>query len=388
MASDISNNSSVTDVGQLWKNAVLRYESIVKNRHDGSNVDKFRSLVYNSLVPIQKLGGIVAQATKATFPPSEAIFAAVRYLINVANTVSGGYDKVTSFFEDLDSYLNQLKVLEHNIPPLPELQKAITEVFASVLNLCGICAKYVKKKRIAIIMRNLITRDDSDLRAAYDTFHQMVRREQGVVRNAILAGVEELKRNNRVVGDEIKGNVALTQTIAKDAKTLLRHAVDTGRVTQGLETAQESDGILTWLSSLDFHEKQRAVFAKHQDGTGNWLLNTRQFQDWFSSKENSVLWCPGIAGAGKSVMMSMVVNHVDEQTESIVRQIAEQRKPMPQVVKIFRDKHAEKRRYPTTDERISLIESLCGLFKKTFIFVDALVLVSPFKNHFASPFAN
>jgi ankyrin repeat domain-containing protein 50 len=59
-------------------------------------------------------------------------------------------------------------------------------------------------------------------------------------------------------------------------------------------TALERDDILATLSPLDFHEKQNDVFANHHLGTGQWLLNTDQFQKWFTGKETSVLWCPGI----------------------------------------------------------------------------------------------
>lgn len=81
-----------TDVGAMWKAAVDRYEDTTKfkiqslagaisvdeilgqiheretkfttHRHDGSKLDKFRTLVRNSLVPIAMLGDIVAKATK------------------------------------------------------------------------------------------------------------------------------------------------------------------------------------------------------------------------------------------------------------------------------------------------------------------------------------
>lgn len=62
--------------------------------------------------------------------------------------MSADYDKITDFFEDLNMYLSQLKVLEGDIPPIPELKIAVMEVLSSVLVLCGICAKYVKTKRI------------------------------------------------------------------------------------------------------------------------------------------------------------------------------------------------------------------------------------------------
>lgn len=68
--------------------------------------------------------------------------------LQTANAVSADYDKIAGFFEDLDSYLSRLKILEHKIPPIAELKEALTEVFTSVLVLCGIWAKYVKMKRI------------------------------------------------------------------------------------------------------------------------------------------------------------------------------------------------------------------------------------------------
>lgn len=52
--------------------------------------------------------------------------------------------------------------------------------------------------------------------------------------------------------------------------------------------------MLNWLSSLDFHEKQKTTFAKHQEGTGQWLLDADEFQQWFLGEHNSTLWCPGI----------------------------------------------------------------------------------------------
>ena len=82
------------------------------------------------------------------FPPAEAVFAAVGYLISVVNSVSADYDRVTELFEDLDSYLNRLKVLEGNIPNIPELKVVLTEVFTSVLVLCAISTKYVRTNRV------------------------------------------------------------------------------------------------------------------------------------------------------------------------------------------------------------------------------------------------
>jgi len=86
------NGINTSDIGAIWKAAVEHYEKTTnvklssvrandvnqilaeikdKNerfelyRHDGSKLDKFRTLVKSSLDPIEKLGDIVAQATNA-----------------------------------------------------------------------------------------------------------------------------------------------------------------------------------------------------------------------------------------------------------------------------------------------------------------------------------
>jgi hypothetical protein len=62
--------------------------------------------------------------------------------------VSADYDKITGLFKDLDLYLHRLKILEKWVPPVPELEVALTEVLTSVLVLCAIYAKYIKMNRI------------------------------------------------------------------------------------------------------------------------------------------------------------------------------------------------------------------------------------------------
>lgn len=89
-----SQNSTnhFSDIGALWEAALDRYEQITgfkvqliegsnnldavlaqvhdksalfeRRRHDGSKIDKFRSLVKESLGPVVVLGEVVVQATK------------------------------------------------------------------------------------------------------------------------------------------------------------------------------------------------------------------------------------------------------------------------------------------------------------------------------------
>jgi len=72
---------------------------------------------------------------------------------------------------------------------------------------------------------------------------------------------------------------------------------------------EERQKILAWVSSMDFLGKHCDISDKCQPGTGKWLLNTDAFKQWQSGR-GQVLWCPGMPGAGKTVLSSVVINHL------------------------------------------------------------------------------
>lgn len=70
----------------------------------------------------------------------------------------------------------------------------------------------------------------------------MVQQEQGIVRNAILAGVEQLKLDVGVARTDARGGLAMTQRIDRDTKTIL---ADTAKIHRSMEGK-----IVLWLYSL------------------------------------------------------------------------------------------------------------------------------------------
>lgn len=88
----------------------------------------------------------------------------------------------------------------------------------------------------------------------------------------------------------------------------------------------ERHKILDWFSPLNFFKTQQDVFKKRQEDTGRWFLDLQHFQDWLTGPTHT-LCCVGIrksskqspscpimlkatAGAGKSVLASIVVDHL------------------------------------------------------------------------------
>lgn len=47
--------------------------------------------------------------------------------------------------------------------------------------------------------------------------------------------------------------------------------------------------------------RQNDVFEERQNGTGEWILRSEEFQDWVNGR-NTTLYCSGISGSGKTVI--------------------------------------------------------------------------------------
>jgi len=60
-----------------------------------------------------------------------------------------------------------------------------------------------------------------------------------------------------------------------------------------LSTVKERKMFLHWLSGANFDEDHDAIYSKRHTGTGNWLIQKFQFQQWFSSQTSALLWCFG-----------------------------------------------------------------------------------------------
>ncbi|PKK53318.1 hypothetical protein CI102_3363 [Trichoderma harzianum] len=161
--------------------------------------------------------------------------------------------------------------------------------------------------------------------------------------------------------------------------------------------------ILDWLTPVDYGLQQSDYFQFWQPGAGRWLLESKEFQSWLAAG-NQTLFCPGIPGAGKTILTSIVVKHLtsifrrgevgiayiygnfrryrqDEQNThnllaSIVKQLAGLQLSLPESVNDLFKRHQSGRTRPSSDELYETLQSVIALYSRVFILVDSLDEVS------------
>ena len=74
---------------------------------------------------------------------------------------------------------------------------------------------------------------------------------------------------------------------------------------------QRQRAVLDWLSPSDFVAQQTDLIGKRQEGTGLWFINSPEFAEWLHGSKHT-LFCPGIPGAGKTIIATIVTDHLIE----------------------------------------------------------------------------
>ncbi|CAG7937923.1 unnamed protein product [Penicillium salamii] len=172
-------------------------------------------------------------------------------------------------------------------------------------------------------------------------------------------------------------------------------------VTQLLEyqDTQQHESCLAWLSPLDHDAKQVDFFSRVQEGTGEWLLASAEFKNWVSlndladqNEAHRTLFCPGIPGAGKTFLSSIVINRLqqllrpndvalafffcnfrekvtlNEMLSSLLKQLVRQQSSIPLcLVEPF-----SKKACLTTSNLMTCLKSMFSTFSKVFLVIDAL----------------
>ena len=160
---------------------------------------------------------------------------------------------------------------------------------------------------------------------------------------------------------------------------------------------EEHQAIVDWLTSIEYASQQSDFISRRQEGTGQWLLDSAEFRSWLNQKQQT-LFCPGIPGAGKTMIASIVVDTLCTRFEndgsigiaylycnfrqqqekpagmlaSLLGQLVQGQPSVPKGVKSLYESHKVKRTRPPFNELSEALQSTMASYSRTFIVIDAL----------------
>ncbi|KAF3290930.1 hypothetical protein TWF970_000188 [Orbilia oligospora] len=156
--------------------------------------------------------------------------------------------------------------------------------------------------------------------------------------------------------------------------------------------------ILNWITPIDYGPQHSDYLRRRQPGTGEWLLTSDEYNTWLESKY--VLFCPGIPGAGKTILTSIIIDNLmtrfnsdstvgiayvycnfnrsheqklDNLLASLLKQLAAQsQSALPDSVKKLHKSHLAQKTRPSDQDIINTLRSVIKTYSRVFVIVDAL----------------
>ncbi|KAI3161319.1 hypothetical protein DTO046C5_6555 [Penicillium roqueforti] len=167
--------------------------------------------------------------------------------------------------------------------------------------------------------------------------------------------------------------------------------------------------ILDWLSPHNFNDVQNDRLAQRIDGTCLWFLETAEMKNWLQSA-GQTLFCPGIPGAGKTVMAATIIEHLQSLTKQdpksvvayiycsyqpkseqavqnmlqvLLRQVTAKQRSIPDNIKRLHKEHATAGSRPSVKQLLVVLCQCLRQYNRVFIVLDAVdeYYVSDYESH-------
>ncbi|KAL3475445.1 ankyrin repeat-containing domain protein [Aspergillus californicus] len=161
---------------------------------------------------------------------------------------------------------------------------------------------------------------------------------------------------------------------------------------------QQRDTILDWLTDFDYGRQLSDYLDQRAPGTGEWFLESSEYKDWMNGRQQ-ILLCPGMPGSGKTIIASIVVDHLNhtfpegsnvgvaftfldhhirgkptDLLTDLLRGLLRQFTPLPTpdfIVKLY-TQHSRTRTPLSSGEIFNVLCKVMKSYSRTFIIVDAL----------------
>ncbi|KAJ7575154.1 ankyrin repeat-containing domain protein [Mycena floridula] len=240
--------------------------------------------------------------------------------------------------------------------------------------------------KLARLKSSLLTPEENDERAVLE----------GSVNQA--PGPDTVQLNvKKSTFRNVRGSVLSNNSIHFNADPAVRDGVDR-LVDKAADAERDKKRIafLDWISTLDFHTTQRETFAKRAEGTGNWFIQDPRFLRWLSGALK-VLWCSGNPGVGKTILSSLIVDHLrsimtpdvavayiycdynreTEQTSSqllssILKQVVEMRETISDELLALHKTCLSQKTHPTIPELMTALHREIQSYSHVYIIIDGL----------------
>ena len=125
----------------------------------------------------------------------------------------------------------------------------------------------------------------------------------------VIASIERQKSlfNVALANDTLRLSAAILDETQRNTKKL--DAIQISQREQcNNESFERKEKSLAQLTTIDFQATHADISSRRAKNTGQWFLDSPEYDSWRSRQSSGVMWCRGIPGAGKTVLSSLIID--------------------------------------------------------------------------------
>ena len=260
--------------------------------------------------------------TVVQYDPGHAAlpWAGVRFILQVAIGDIVKFDFVVEGAESIARMLGRYAIFEEiylyrTSKASMELENALVRLYSTILMYQSKAKRFFDQSSSKRILRSAFVREDE-----FGGLARKMDLEQSHVDHCA-ATLRAENQNN--INDSLEA-LLITQR-EKHARLIhLLHSIDgpilrmnsqLNDIEDNLDKSKRYE-ILRWLSAQPYIEHHEQISKKALAGTGKWLLEDPTYAKWHRGSTSSLLWLHGKVGAGKSTLVSIVIEDAMRRSEA------------------------------------------------------------------------
>ncbi|KAF5576273.1 ankyrin protein [Fusarium pseudocircinatum] len=214
---------------------------------------------------------------------------------------------------------------------------------------------------------------------------------------AIVAAAFAKELLQHVQADDIQRERPI-KDIIQDVHSVVSETREDVRQIKSMHIDSHKAHILNWLTKTDYASEQSKFKNQRQCGTANWFLEAEEFRTWIATC-GQTLFCPGIPGAGKTILTSTVIDHIESASKDdisiglayiycnfqrydlqnphellsiILKQLVAKLPSLPVDINSLYASHTERGKRPERQDIFNALQNVVAQHSKVYLIVDAL----------------
>ena len=260
--------------------------------------------------------------TVVQYDPGHAAlpWAGLRFILQVAIGDIVRFDFVVKGMESIARMIGRYAIFEdvylcHTSKATTELENALIQLYSTILLYQSKAKSFFDQSSPKRILGSVFVTEDELERLA----RRMDLEQSNVDRCAAILDAE----NQNDISDSLealsisqhekhRGLMDLLHTIDGP---ILRMSSQLNSIEDRLDRSKRFE-ILRWVSAQPYLEHHEQISKKALAGTGKWLLEDPLYATWHKGSTSSLLWLHGKVGAGKSTLVSIVIEDAKRRFEA------------------------------------------------------------------------